>query len=180
LEYSFAYWQWGRITSDEIPNHLSLPSEMFDHLNRVAGFTFFEDAGVVAYQPFFYAALTEIGMYGYQTAPFKKYLGDTVNYTFDFTAPTGAKPVYDSLAMQRVKYFLDTDAKNMLFIVGGLDTWSATAYEPLGKNNLVRMTLAEGHHGTRIKNFNKEDRAYIYSLLEEWMEVEINDIFEDK
>jgi hypothetical protein len=180
LEYSFAFWQWGGFPTDQIPSNNATPAELFNHLNNVAGFTFFEDKGVEANRPFFWAALTEIGIYGYQTKPFAKYLGDTTDFTFDFTAPNGYTPVYNPKPMQEVKLFLDNKAENMLFIYGGLDTWGATAYHPSGKNNLVNMTLPNGHHGTRIKNFPKKDREYIYSLISKWMDVNINDIFEDK
>ncbi len=175
LEYSFAFWQWGYCTSDKIPGDSASATELFDHLSHVSGFTFFEDASVEDFRPYFWAALTQIGIYGYQTKPFEKYLGDTIVYTFDFTAPEGTHPVYDPQPMQKVKAFLDNDATNMLFIVGGLDTWGSTAYVPSGKNNLVRMTLANGHHGTRIKNFDQKDREYMYSLMNQWLGTHITD-----
>ncbi len=178
LEYPFVFWQWGGFKSDEIPNEKATVTELFEHLNRVAGFTFFEDAAVEISRPFFWAAITEIGMYGYETKPFKKYLGDTTDFTFDFTIPEGTEPVYKPEAMQKVKQFLDTEGNNMLYVVGGLDVWGATSYEPSGENNSVRMILANGHHGTRIKDFPKKEREYMYSLLEDWMQVEIEDIFE--
>ncbi len=31
LEYSFAFWQWGRWTCEEIPNEASSNEEIFDH-----------------------------------------------------------------------------------------------------------------------------------------------------
>lgn len=175
LEYSFAFWQWGGYRIDDIPDNSDTVKQLFDHLFGVSGFSFFEDAGVEANRPFFWGALTEMGIYGYKTQPFKKYLGNTTNYTFDFTAPKGTSPKFDKTAMQKVKNYLDNDAENMLFIVGGLDTWGATAYEPSGNNNLARMTLPTGHHGTRIKDFSDENKELIYLLIEEWMGVEINE-----
>lgn len=178
LEYPFAFWQWGSTSITDIPKKNSSAEALFTHLNNVAGFTFFEENSIEENRAFFWAALTEIGMYGYETKPFQKYLGDTSNFTFDFTAPIGVNYIYDPSIMKKVKNFLDTEGDNMIYIVGGLDTWGATAYEPSGKNNSVKMVLPAGHHGTRIKDFAKADREYIYSLLEEWMDVQIEDIFE--
>lgn len=175
LEYSFAYWQWGGYKSEDIPAKEASAKELFEHLYRVSGFTFFEDAELDSFRPFFWAGLTEIGIYGYETKPFVKYLGDTTIYAFDFSAPAGTHPVYNPEAMQQVRTYLDSAANNMLFIVGGLDTWGSTAYVPSGKNNLVRMTLATGHHGTRIYSFPKKDREYMYSLLNSWMGTHIVD-----
>lgn len=176
LEYSFAFWQWGNYNADQIPGKGAATEELFNHLNKVAGFTFFEDKSVEENRPFFWAALTQIGMYGYNTAPFSEFLGDTV-YTFDFTAPQGTNPEYEPGAMQDIREYLDFEAENMLFIVGGLDTWGATAYVPSENNNLETMVLDKGHHGTRIRHFAKKDREHIYSLLENWMDIEIEDIF---
>ncbi|MDA3890140.1 MAG: S28 family serine protease [Salinivirgaceae bacterium] len=179
LEYSFAFWQYGGVAPENIPDNTATVRELFEHLDRISSFTFFEDKGIKTYQPFFWAALTEIGMYGYETKPFRKYLGDTVNYTFDFSAPEGTRPVYNSKAMLNVKTFLDNEAENMLFIVGGMDTWGATAYTPSGNNNLVTKKLTNGFHGTQIQDFSKSEREEMYSLIEEWMGVEIDDIFEE-
>ncbi len=175
LEYSFAFWQWGGFQTSDIPTHKSSAKELFEHLYQVAGFTFFESSDIEANRPFFWGALTEMGIYGYKTKPFVQYLGDTTDYTFDFSASKGIKPVFNPKSMQQVKTFLDSAANNMLFIVGGLDTWGATAYTPTGKNNLVRMTLPNGHHGTRIRHFDRKDREYIYSLVNQWMGTSINE-----
>lgn len=178
LEYPFAFWQWGGTSVDDIPLESKNVTAQFNHLNNVAGFTFFEENSIELNRAFFWAALTQIGMYGYETKPFEKFLGDTTNFTFDFTAPVGVEYTYDDDQMQNVKHFLDTDGTNMLYIVGGLDTWGATSYVPAGKNNSICMVLPSGHHGTRIKDFPKKEREYMYTLLEEWMGVEIEDIFE--
>lgn len=43
-------------------------------------------------QPFFYAALTEIGMYDYKIKPFKKFLPeDDKDIDFSFTMPEGVE-----------------------------------------------------------------------------------------
>jgi hypothetical protein len=173
MEYPFAYWQWGGTSIDDIPGKDASAKDLFNHLNRIAGFTFFEEHDVDNNRAFFHAALHELGIYNYNTKPFKKYLGDVPNYTFEFTAPEGYLPEYNAESMQKVKQFLDTEANNMLFIVGGLDPWGSTAYHTSGKNNLVTMVLKNGHHGTRIRHFNASEREIIYALLERWMGVEI-------
>lgn len=171
LEYSFALWQYAGAKMNQIPDSSATVKELFNHLSAISSFTFFEDSGVKQYHPFFWAALTEIGMYGYETKPFEKYLGDTV-YTFDFAAPEGTKPVYSTNTVEEVKDYLDTEAENMLFIVGGLDTWGATAYYPSGDNNLVTKVLPNGHHGTSINDFPDNEREQMYELLKKWIEID--------
>ena len=45
---------------------------------------FFEDEYIKRMQPFFYAALTETGMYDYNVKPFRKFLKDKGNIDFFF------------------------------------------------------------------------------------------------
>ena len=74
LEYPFAFWQWGNNCAD-IPDQESADwEEIFEYLVKVSSPDFFEDKYIVRMQPFFYAALTEIGMYDYKIKPFKKFL----------------------------------------------------------------------------------------------------------
>ncbi len=175
LEYPFAFWQWGFTPFDEIPQGDVSADSLFNHLHEVADFTFFEDAAAVEMHPFFWSALTEIGMYGYKTEPFEKYLGDTL-YTFDFSAPPYTQPVYHPEVKAYMKEQLDLHGDNMLYIVGGLDPWGATAFVPNGENNAIRMTLENGHHGTRILDFSEKDQATIYKLIEEWMGLPVNSV----
>lgn len=171
LEYSFAFWQWGAVKFADIPKTDVDDEALLKHLLDVGGLTFFEEAGVEALRPFFWAALTEIGMYGYETAPFEEYLGTSEPYLFDFTAPQGTQAMFNPQAMKSVNDFIQQEATNMLFVYGGLDTWGATkvVLTPAAnnRNNLV-MTLADGHHSTRIKSFSTEDQQVMFDLLEKW------------
>ncbi|MCK4880907.1 MAG: aminopeptidase, partial [Bacteroidales bacterium] len=74
LEYSFAFWQWGYVPLKKIPGKAAQPSEVIEHMNRVAGFDYFSDQFIIEYRPFFYQAMTEMGYYGYDLDTFGKYL----------------------------------------------------------------------------------------------------------
>lgn len=173
LEYSFAFWQWGTTTFENIPKKDADPKEMFDHLMRTTGISFFEDQGVIENQAFFWAALTEIGIYGYQVDAFSEYLDYTEDLTFDFTAPEGTSPVYNTQIMTDINNWLQENGNNLLYIYGGLDTWGSTGVEISEKTNAVKMVLPDGHHGTRIHSFPKEDQEKIYKTLENWLDISI-------
>jgi len=173
LEYSFAFWQWGNVPIENIPDENASPKELFEHLIHVTGIDFFEDKGVIESQPFFGAALTEIGIYGYQTAPFKEYFDSEEILTFDFTAPEGTKPKYNKDAMQDVNNWLQENGNNFIYIYGGMDTWGATAVNPGNNTNALKMVLSDGHHGTRIRHFGEKDKEKIYQTLEKWLDLEI-------
>lgn len=173
LEYSFAFWQWGT-PCDIIPSKNATAEDLFKHLKAINPFTFFEEKSIESIRPFFFQAMTEIGMYGYEIKPFQKYLKDTVNIIFDFTMPKGYKATFNSETMRDVDAWLKENGNNMLYIYGQNDAWSATAVDPGKKTNAVIMFNPGGSHSSRIKHFPAELRDSIYSVLERWMEVDLS------
>lgn len=172
LEYPFAFWQWGNST-DYIPDSEALASTIYHHLFGVSGYGFFEESAVNDLQPYFWAALTEQGIYGYKTAPFKEYLSDDTDvYTFDWAFPEGITKAFNPKPMQELKQYLDKDAKNILFIYGEKDAWSATAVDlakKAYKRGLYKFVHPEGDHKTRIKSFDTEKQKTIYTIIDNWV-----------
>ncbi len=171
LEYSFAFWQWGAKTSD-IPGSRATVEAIYKHLIDVVGYGFFESKSVEDLQPYFWAALTEQGIYGYETAPFKKYMGTEEVYRFEWAFPEGINKEYNLKPMQEIKSFLDTSAEKMVFIYGEYDAWSATAVDltdDAEKRELYKFVKKKGDHTTRIKTFSEEDQKRIYTIIDSWL-----------
>ncbi len=172
LEYSFAFWQWGAYEPTQIPTAKATDSAILSHLINVSGISFFEQHGVEELRSYFYAALTEMGIYGYQYEPFKKYLSQQADYLFDFTAPDGRQTSFDAAPMKKLNDFIQNEAETILFIYGEYDTWSATAVE-LGEQALARglkkYVNPKGHHDTRIKSFDPDTKAEIIATIEGWI-----------
>ncbi len=171
LEYSFAFWQWGT-DIDSIPSGGASVQEIYKHLINVVGYGFFEASSVEGLQPYFWAALTEQGIYGYQTAPFKKYFGTDEVLGFEWAFPEGISKKYNLESMQRIKSFLDTSAKKMIFIYGEYDAWSSTAVEltdNASQREMYKFVQPKGDHRTRIKSFNNEKQTEIYTIIDRWM-----------
>jgi len=175
FEYAFAFWQWGRWECDVIPETGAESEEMINHLDMVAGIDWVSDAGIERYRPFYYQALTEIGFYGYDIDPFKEYVDYEHDITFTFTAPKGVECVYDPEPMSKVDNFIRHEARNMMFIYGETDPWSAPAVQLSGANNNVKIIKSAGAHSTRIRNLPDEQKKIVYDTLEKWMDVEIDD-----
>jgi hypothetical protein len=172
LEYSFAFWQWGASSFAQIPDGGASADSLLDHVLNVSGVSFFESSGVENLRPFFWAAMSEMGMYGYQFKPFEQYLSKKEDYTFEFTFPEGHTPAYSSKPMEDVNSFIQNEATKIMFIYGARDTWSATAVqlsEKATNRGLRKYVNPTGHHGTRIKSFDEEQRAIIISELENWI-----------
>lgn len=174
LEYSFAYWQWGGIPSDSIPNENAGTKEIFDHLFKVSGIDFFDVNNIKPLLAFYQQALTEIGMYSYEIAPFKQYLNDEKDITFDFTFPNESIRKFDPSSMIKINKWLQTDAEKMLFIYGEYDTWSATAVDLNGNDKCKKFINPKGSHKTRINSFPPEMKKEIVNTLEKWMNVQLS------
>ena len=172
LEYSFAFWQWG-LPVHFIPNENISTEEIYAHLINVVGYGFFEEKAVSDLQPYFWAALTEQGIYGYETAPFKKYLNTEEIYKFDWAFPEGITKEFDLKPMQEIKSFLDTSAEKMLFIYGEYDAWSATAVElteDATSREVYKFVRPKGNHRDRIKTFDEESQKRIYGIIDGWLQ----------
>lgn len=170
LEYSFAFWQWGSVREKDIPTKKTTLKELFKHLVKYGDPAFFEDKSIDFQRPYFWAAMTEMGIYDYDITPFRKYLKDTDNITFKHTMPKGFEDTpFDGRTMKKIYDWLQTDASKMLFIYGGLDTWGATGVE-LGLNNKCKKYVKpSGHHGTRIRDFDDKTKKEIMVQLNEWL-----------
>ena len=170
LEYPFAFWQWGNNPADIPDEESSEWMEIFEYLAKVSSPDFFEDNYIVRMQPFFYAALTEIGMYDYNIKPFKKFLTDEKDIDFSFTMPEGAvKKPFNDAQMKAINKWLQTDAEKILFVYGGSDPWYATGVD-LKKNFKCRKYVrGDMHHGCRIKDFDPVSREDLIDTLKEWL-----------
>ena len=172
LEYSFAFWQWGDFEVSQIPNKEADDTDVLNHLLQVSGISFFERGGVENLRPYFWAALTEMGIYGYEYEPFKAYLSQQSDYKFDFAFPEGITQTFDPEPMRKLNDFIQNKAEKTLFIYGELDTWSATGVELSQQaidRGLKKYVLKGGHHGARIRHFDKATQEEIVNTIKVWM-----------
>lgn len=172
LEYSFAFWQFG--TKPElIPANDAPDSTIFRHFITVASPDYFSYEGIEPMKSFFVQAAKEIGYYGYDTKPFKKYLviKTAENYLPRIFLPHEIKFKFDVSSMKKTQQFLDSTNKNILFIYGEFDPWSATAVNIPNKPNLLKVYKPGGSHGSRIGNLPEPLKQQVLDKLYEWMDV---------
>ncbi len=174
LEFPFAFWQWGK-SPNEIPSENAIIIECFDFLMSVPGSSYFSISGMETTKSFFVQAARELGYYGYDIKPFKKYLSikSSKNYLSKIFLPDGLKIKYEKSAAKQVKRFMKTTDSKILFIYGEFDPWSASGFEVQKKSNLLKIVKPEGSHSTRINNLPPEQKKQVKDKLEEWLEIPI-------
>jgi len=173
LEYSFAFWQWGKEDCNDIPSIDATNKELLKHLETNSSFNYFSDQGLEPIAPFFYQAYTEMGYYGYDITDFKDLLREVEEPTSKIFLPKDSNLEFDCSLMHDINIWVQKHGNNMLFIYGGNDTWSATAVQLTGETNAVKMVKEGGAHRTRINSFDVKEKEIIYSTLEEWLGIEI-------
>ncbi|MGL5227459.1 MAG: S28 family serine protease [Bacteroidales bacterium] len=172
LEYPFALWQWGSDRS-LMPSADAETHQLFDHLMKVSGPDYFADN-----QPnvsFFVQAARELGYYGYDTRPFKKYLTikSARNYLDHLMLPAEliGKVDYRPESSRKVYDFLKENDPKMIFIYGEADPWTASRVPDFkGKANQQIYIQPEGSHAARIQTMPEEIKQQILAQMDAWLE----------
>ena len=171
LEYPFALWQWGTPTS-VIPPLTSDAKTLFYHLVDISGPDYFAEN-----QPnisFFVQAARELGYYGYDTKPFRKYLtiDSSRGYLNRIMLPKELvdKVEYRPELYHKVYDFLRDNDPKMIFIYGEVDPWSATRVPIFnGKVNEQVYIQPGGSHRARIGNMPEDMKEKILTQINKWL-----------
>jgi hypothetical protein len=175
LEYGFAFWQWQNTTCEQIPDTTASNDILLEHLKKGSAFDYFSDQGIKPILPFYYQAYSQIGYYGYDISEFKNLLKEVKEPTSRIFLPKDLNPEFDCSLLHKINTWIQKYGNNMIFIYGGIDTWSATAVELTGETNSIKMVKEGGTHRTRIESFEGDELKKIYNALEEWVGVETED-----
>lgn len=174
LEYPFALWQWGRLT-DKVPSNDDDIVELFNHLMIVSSPSYYSLAGMEGIKSFFVQAAHELGYYGYDTKPFKKYLSikTAKNYLSEIFLPEDLEIKYIKATSKNVKKFIKNTDSKILFIYGEFDPWSASGFEVPVKDNFLKIVKPGGSHSSRINTLPLEQKKLVIDKLEEWLEIPV-------
>ena len=170
LEYSFALWQWGTPVSD-IPAVTAPDEEILAHLLSISEPSYFtSDSGEAS---FFVQAARELGYYGYDIRPFKKYLSikSSKGYLHRLMLPEELRDMpFDKTLSKKITKFLKENDPKMIFIYGENDPWTAAGVTWLkGKKNIHVFIQPRGSHRARINTLPDAEKEQVIALIKEWM-----------
>jgi hypothetical protein len=168
LEYSFSFWQWGH-SCDSIPEPESV-DKCLDELLKVTNISFFSDKDMQNYGPHYYQAASQTGYYGYNIAPFRKYLKHfSSNPSALFPPKSAIYQSSDGELNRKVLEWLNKKGNNILYIYGGIDTWSAARVLVSDQVNSKSFLIPGAHHGSaRIKNLPDTMQQEFTRLVKSW------------
>lgn len=169
LEYSFSLWQWGTPIKS-IPALDAPDSTIFKHFIAISHPNYFQK--ISSTTSFFVQAAKELGYYGYDVRPFKKYLTikNSKGYLRKLMVPEGSAPKYSDKLAEKCQKFLNQNDPKMIFIYGQWDPWSAVAVSYKGKKeNLCRYFQPEGSHRARIATLPEPVKKEVIAKIERWL-----------
>lgn len=171
LEFPFALWQYGVKKAMDLPGREDTAEQLFAMLMPVTDLMWFSDSGLKQFLPHYYQAMTEMGYYGYEVKPFKKYMNDKTHITYDFAlTPYGLDTTFNPKTLPFLHDFVQNKGDHILYIYGELDTWTATGVTKItGPADALVMILKGGHHGSGIRAFPAEEKQKIYDTLGRWL-----------
>ena len=173
LEYSFALWQWGTPVST-IPACDADDDAIYKHFMAISEPSYFAKGG--GNESFFVQAARELGYYGYDIRPFKKYLSikSSKGYLKKLMLPEDAKHIkFDKTLSKKITKFLKKSDPKMVFIYGEIDPWSAAApmwLDTSKKKNMHMFVQPRGSHRARINTLPEEMKQEAISIIKEWLE----------
>lgn len=170
LEYSFSIWQWGTPMS-KIPTASASDDQIYQHLLAISGPSYFMKES--SNTSFFVQAARELGYYGYDIMPFKKYLSikSSKNYLHQLMLPEElANMKFDNTLSRKIVKFLKENDPKMIFIYGQNDPWTAAGVTWLkDKKNTHVFIQPNGSHSTRIGTLPKAMNEEAIALIKSWL-----------
>lgn len=172
LEYPFALWQWGTSVS-LIPEEGADAKEVFDHWMQISDPSYFSVGQDT--EPFNVQAARELGYYGYDTAPFKKWLTipTAKGYLNRVMLPDELrdKVEFRPELYHKIYGFLRDNDPKIIFIYGEIDPWTAVRVPTFtGKQNEQIYIQPHGSHLSRIGNMPEKIKQRILEQIHNWLE----------
>lgn len=167
LEYPFSFWQWGFGCKD-IPDEKASAEEVFDHVEEVVDFNYYDDKTCALFLPAYYQFMTEYGYYGFDTTGVGDLLLHKHLSNLEF-CPKNTDLSYNGSYMKEMLDKATHQSKNIIYIYGGLDTWTSCAVHPATTTNALKLVKYNGGHRTRLRDFSKTEKEQVYKLLKKWM-----------
>lgn len=173
MEYSFALWQWGTPV-ETIPAPTSDDQTLLQHLLDISEPNYFSEQG--DNYSFNVQAVKELGYYGYDMKPFRKYtsMKNSKDYMYKvMLAPSEGNLKFSKALYKATRKYLKKNDPKMIYIYGGIDPWGSsgvgTWLKTDNKENLKVYTWPRGSHSTRIGSFDEQTRKEIMDRLNKWL-----------
>lgn len=172
LESPFIFWQYKSPTDEsvgceKIPKSWKQAKSAFNFLQEVNPITSYTDSEIDGFQSYYFQAATELGNPGSEKEDLKELL--KYEFSIDQYTPKGVEYEYSNELMLKIKDWTAYQAKDIVFVYGEFDPWSAGAF-PRGKieNNMHHFIVKEGNHGSKFTLLDRDQRSKAEEIFAAW------------
>lgn len=167
LEYRPAFF-YKAVSKELIPyKDYDDPEFYFEHLVAVSDPVFFCDSSLHACEPMAWIALNETGNYRHFIRPYRKLLPENIeDHSYLYAADMPLETVvFQRKQMQEMRKWVQREAKDIVFIYGLLDIYSAARVN-LKKNDSCTLLVHPGQgYDCRIEDFDWGTCNYLKDLI---------------
>ncbi|MBA3780708.1 MAG: aminopeptidase [Nocardioides sp.] len=174
VDMYFAFWQYSlQADCASVPVAATATNEeIWSFFERVSPLTVYADQSVSYYAPYYYQAAYQLGApepYENRISDLLLHPGTDVALTF---VPGELKPIdFDESAMPDVDSWVSEKSRQMLYVYGGNDPWSAEPFDcgrKAEKRECVRYYVDGGNHGSNIAKLPEVERARATEKVLQW------------
>ncbi|WP_442860964.1 S28 family serine protease [Amycolatopsis sp. CA-230715] len=172
IDSYFAFWQYQKQADcATVPKPGAPAKDLYDWYTKVGTLTGYSDQALEGFIPYYYQAAVQLGApeaYDSYLRDLLRYPGEDVPKTF---VPKEIKlPRFDYLAMPDIDFWVRTQAKQMLYIYGGNDPWSAERFSPakFPWSDNHAYTVPGGNHGSKIAQLPADQAAAATATVRKW------------
>lgn len=169
MEFPFAFWQGGKKWED-VPDSEASVDDLIDYFIANRELWYILDKSTKNLAAHYYQHATQLGYYAYRAEKFgdliEKWDGEPSACLFR----EDEELTFDPATIGKMAEWLKTDAEDIVFLYGGLDTWTV-AQARLGTNKKVSKYVFDGkHHGNaRLSDVDEKLRKEILKKLKAMM-----------
>lgn len=173
LEYAFSFWQYGVNDITAVPDTGQTAQQLYNIIEGWGYLPYYSDEYIEYLEPFYYQMYTELGYYRLVDDHLSHLMVDLLDPSYSYFAPTGVPLIFNPITMQDINTWLQTEGSNIIYIYGEIDPWTAGAVELTGQTNAVKIIQPGANHSILLENIDQ--KGLIYSNLEEWLDVTIQE-----
>ncbi|CAM5737566.1 Tripeptidyl aminopeptidase OS=Streptomyces microflavus OX=1919 GN=Smic_25910 PE=4 SV=1 [Streptomyces microflavus] len=171
MDYVFGFWQYSLLADcSEIPADAKNATDdaIWDSVDGISGFSFYSDQDLETYTPYYYQAGTQLDHQDIR----QPWLGNLSRYGYQAPrsfVPRSIPMKFDRGAMRDVDSWVRNNARQMLYVYGENDPWSAEPFRlGRGAKDSYVYTVPGGNHGARVSGLPEDRRAKATAAILRW------------
>ncbi|MFD6589012.1 S28 family serine protease [Streptomyces anulatus] len=171
MDYTFAFWQYSLLADCvDIPADAkkATDEDIWNSVDAIAGFSGYIDQGLETYTPYYYQAGTQLGSPDIK----QPWLGNLSRYGYQPPrnfVPRSIPMKFDRGAMRDVDRWVQRNARQMMYVNGENDPWSAEPFRlGRGAKDSYVYTVPGGNHGSKVSGLAGDEKAKATAAILRW------------